>query len=277
MGYALLFRYLVLGDAGVGKTSLLRLFTEGQLPPQGASHVGASGAVSGGRLTLLYGELDVFAHAWAPSLHEIVRELLPPSRLAAGRGASSNGVSVISEPLILRHDEALARRAASVAPRNDLYAALYSAPLPIGPARGTGHAVGGARTCRSLGFRLLWNTAVHPIPGLPAPGRTSRGCKPLEQAEAESAHGCCALCAANAGTCSSWSYYAPTCYWSLRCERRTIEHRETMWGAVAGVPLDDEPAAGSPASAHAALPAGKARARGRGNRRARRGPWIVGK
>ena len=200
------------------------------------------------RLLLTYGELDIYSHAWSPSLAEVARSMMPPSALASAAAstatlADSTVADASALPLILRPAEAARRRLASAAAANELSTSLYGAPMPLGAppfSRATSMA---DRECRSLGYELHWNTALHAFPG--APASPHGGCEGVVSEEADSPQRCCAICAAAGGddrggrrsrraACSSWSYFAPRCYWTPGCSR-TLIHREIMWGAVAGL------------------------------------------
>ena len=155
---------------------------------------------------MTYGELDVHGHAWAPTLHEVLRTLLPPASLASASTAgkappreahplsaigepptpTSSGAGVAAAaatassspsvvPLMLRDSEASRRRAASTAPLNELTAPLYAAPLPVGggalvPSQRVSPmaAEGDPGSCRALGFEVHWNAAFHEFPGAPS-------------------------------------------------------------------------------------------------------------
>ena len=110
------------------------------------------------KLLLTYGELDVFAHAWAPSLVEVGRSMLPPDALAPDAS---------DLPLVLRAAEATRRRSASAAQVNELAAPLYAAALAAGGAANgsaTQHVVG-QRSCRQRGYEVHWNMASTPLMG----------------------------------------------------------------------------------------------------------------
>ena len=199
------------------------------------------------RLLLTYGELDIYSHAWSPSLAEVARSMLPPSALASAASTATLADSTVADasalPLILRPAEAARRRSANAAAANELSASLYGAPMPLGaPALSRATSMTD-RECRSFGYELHWNTALHAFPG--APASPHGGCEGVVSEEADSPQRCCAICAAAGGddrggrrsrraACSSWSYFAPRCYWTPGCSR-TLVHREIMWGAVAGL------------------------------------------
>ena len=187
------------------------------------------------KLLLTYGELDVFAHAWAPSLVEVGRSMLPPDALAPDAS---------DLPLVLRAAEATRRRSASAAQVNELAAPLYAAALAAGGAANgsaTQHVVG-QRSCRQRGYEVHWNAALHAFDGAPRHHSDDDArCSRLVSEEAASPQECCAICAAAAprghdadSGCTSWTYFAPKCYWAAGCTR-TLADKQVMWGAVAGL------------------------------------------
>ena len=108
---------------------------------------------------------------------------------------------------------------------------------------------GASASCRTLGYEVHWNAALHAFPGAPTGGAGEACADEVVSAEADSPQRCCALCAAaqeaaaskRAGgqqaaraACTSWSFFAPRCYWAPGCTR-ALAHRKVMWGAVAGL------------------------------------------
>eukprot|EP00965_Chrysotila_dentata_P225713 6194939-Pleurochrysis_carterae.AAC.1 len=182
------------------------VFATGLLFPQTA--VGAP--PSRGPLTVFYGESDVYSHAWSLGMQRVRAALMP---------------------LPLLQNMSLARRNPwGGAERTDFSAAFYGSPLcaqhcAAAPEPKPSH------TCSELGFRLLWNSAIVPLPGVPIQNAV---CRPLRAWRVDSLQTCCAACQQQPG-CASWTYYSPTCYWSESCAaNRSESDKQLMWGAVSG-------------------------------------------
>lgn len=237
----------VAGPKIVFPTGLLLVGTDavGRLAP-GATldkHPGTRKVPRPARLAIvLYGELDVYSHAWTVSLQQVRARLLMPH---VWQLRVANGSLVHAWPQ---------RNAQS----SEMTAALYTAPSPVGAEIDSRANVGegeGAElasmipiahgppreippSCHSRGFELLWNVALVPFQGAPRPPATADadGCSSdaVQRHSVENGiSSCCALCHQHGQQCSSWTYFAPVCYWTPPCQG-ALDNPVLMWGAISG-------------------------------------------
>lgn len=187
------------------------------------------------RVILTYGELDVLSQSWAAAREKVAQTLLPPAPFAAALRASSLLLSVRERKAQWGHPDVQ---------MNEFSGVWYHSTLAAAPCTLAGvlqKEPNSSRSCKALGFQMLWNSALLPFPGTPhGRGSSDARCKPLHQQTVLSVQGCCAWCSEQGQRCTAWSYFAPRCYWSSQCQR-TIAHHQVMWGAISGFRLKRVP------------------------------------